>query len=202
MAPPRILIVEDEPLIARNLQQILSAHHYPVTGLAFDATEAFDKLAQRNADLVLLDINLNGHFSGLDIAEAIYHTYKIPFLFITSYADEETLAKAKTFRPVGYVVKPFTAEEIYAAIEIGWFNASQRNDVMSIEQLNEQTTEPLTKKEFEILQDLVKGIPYKEIADTHFVSLNTVNTHIKNIYSKFGLHSRGTLTEYIRKLTS
>ena len=201
MSVIRILIIEDEPPIARNLQQILDAKGYSVVGIAYDPTEAYDKLAAGNADLVLLDINLNGRFSGLDIAESIHEKYHIPFIFITSYADPDTLARAKVSQPVGYIVKPFTEDEIYAAIEVGWYNAGlNKGDRIDIHQLNARLEDPLTPTEFKVLLDLIKGLPYKDIADKHYVSLNTVNTHVKRIYSKFGLHTRGALTEHLRTL--
>jgi DNA-binding NarL/FixJ family response regulator len=197
----KVLIIEDEPPIARNLQQVLTSRGYSVVGLAFDISAAYDKLAQQIADLVLLDINLNGHFSGLEIAEVIRDKYHVPFIFITSYADADTLARAKTYQPLGYIVKPFTEDEIYAAIEVGWYNYTQQHaDVISPEKINSHLSEPLTQKEYEILLDLIKGKPYKEIATEHFISLNTVNSHVKKIYSKFQLHTRGGLTEFIRRL--
>ena len=201
MTEIRILIVEDEPPIARNLQQILTTKGYTVVGIAYDPAEAFDKLAAGTADLVLLDINLNGQFTGLDIGASIRDRYGLPFIFITSYADPDTLARAKVYQPVGYIVKPFTEDEIYAAIEVGWYNAGQeRKDHIDIHELNARLADPLTPTEFKVLLDLIKGLPYKEIADKHYVSLNTVNSHIKKIYAKFGLHTRGALTEYLRTL--
>ena len=201
MTKINILIVEDEPPIARNLQQILATRGYSVVGLAFDESAAYDKLAQKTADLVLLDINLNGRFSGLEIAEVIHAKYHVPFIFITSYADPDTLARAKTYQPLGYVVKPFTEVEVNAAIEVGWYNhLQQSSDHISLARINKQLTEQLTQKEYEILLDLVKGKPYKEIAEEHFISLNTVSTHVKKIYAKFNLHTRGALTEFVRKM--
>jgi len=199
--PIRILIVEDEPPIARNLQQILMSRDYSVTGMAFDMTAAYDKLAQGSVDLVLLDINLNGQFNGLEIAETLHTKYRLPFIFITSYADADTLDRAKQYQPVGYVVKPFTEDEIFAAVEVGWHNYTAAGaDRLSLEYLNARISEPLTEREFDILQDVIKGLPYKEIAGKHYVSVNTVSTHIKKIYTKLHVHSRGALTEYIRTL--
>ena len=149
----------------------------------------------------MLDINLNGRFSGLEIAESLSIRFKLPFIFITSYADEDTLARAKVFNPLGYVVKPFTEEEIYAAIEIGWHNhTKQSGDRLTLEYINQQILTPLTKREYLILQDVITGSPYKEIANKHHVSVNTVSSHIKNLFAKLDVHSRGELTELIRHM--
>lgn len=195
----RILIVEDEPLIARNLQQILLAKNYAVSGMVYDQVMALDKLAQKETDLVLLDINLNGKFSGLDIAEILFKKYQLPFIFITSYADEKTLEKAKTFQPSGYIVKPFDEKEIYAAIEVAWYNFQRSiRKHISLEELNEKIPTQLTPKQFSILLDLAAGKPYQKIADDHFVSINTVNSHVKSIYTKLGIHSRTEAANLLR----
>lgn len=195
----RILIVEDEPLIARNLQQVLVAKNYVVSGIVYDQLNALDKLAQRETDLVLLDINLNGQFSGLEIAEVIFRKYQLPFIFITSYADEKTLEKAKVFEPSGYIVKPFDDKEIYAAIEVAWYNFQRRSQkYISLNELNEKIASPLTPKQYRILIDLVEGKPYQKIADDHFVSINTVNSHVKSIYTKLGIHSRMEAANILR----
>lgn len=201
MAPIRILIVEDEPPIARYLQQILAAKKYNVSGIAYDTTEAYDKLGMGLTDLVLLDINLNGRFSGIDIAESLSTKFQIPFIFITSYADEDTLAAAKIFNPLGFIVKPFSEEEIYASIEIGWHNyTKQTRSHLSLEYINSKVAEPLTTREYVILQEVIKGAPYKDIAQKHHISINTASTHIKNLFTKLRVHSRGELTEFIRQL--
>lgn len=195
----RILIIEDEPLIARNLQQILAARNYTVSGIAFDKVNAIDKLAKGETDLILLDINLNGHFVGLEIAELIFKKYQLPFIFITSYADEKTLENAKVFEPSGYIVKPFEEREIYAAVEVAWYNFQRkRQEFISLKELNEKIRKPLTSKEYDVLLDLAKGKPYKKIAEDHFISINTVNSHVKNIYSKLGINSRAELAGIIR----
>lgn len=196
----KILIVEDEPFIARNLQQILSAKKYLVSGIAYDKLSALDKLAQNETDLVLLDINLNGEFSGLEIAEKIYTFYKIPFIFITSYAGEDILSKAKHTMPSGYIVKPFEERDIYAAIEIAWFNFTQQtNSKFTFDSVNARINSPLTPKEFQVLLKLLEGKAYQEVADLHHVSINTINTHVKSIYSKMNVHSRGEALQFLNE---
>ncbi len=196
----RILIVEDEPIIARNLQQILQAKRYSIVGLAYDEVAALDHLAAGSTDLVLLDINLGGQFSGLDIAASLFNNHRIPFIFITSYADPDTLARAKVFQPAGYIVKPFEEKAIYSAIEIAWYNyQNQQKEFLCLEALNQKLLTPLTPKEYTVLLDLADGKLYREIANRHYVSINTINTHVKSIYGKLEVHSR---TEAIKILRS
>lgn len=196
----RILIIEDEPIIARDLQQILTEKKYSISGIAYDQVEAMDKLARRETDLVLLDINLNGQFEGLKIAETIFKKYKLPYIFITSYADEKTLGTAKRSQPSGYVVKPFEEKEIYAAIEIAWYNHQQHcQEFLSLIVLNQKLKTHITPKEYAILLNLADGKTYQSIADNHFVSINTVNSHVKNLYSKLGIHSRTEAAKILRE---
>ncbi len=187
----RILIVEDEPAIARNLAMILQAKDYSIIGIAYDQIDAQDKLAKNNTDLALLDINLGGNMDGIKIGKLIHDKYQIPFIYVTSYADDSTLEAAKVTRPAGYIVKPFEEREIYAAIKIAWFNAhNDAHSTINPEAINARIDQPLTRKEFEVLQDLICGKTYAEIASEHFISINTVNTHVKRIYAKLGVRSK------------
>lgn len=191
MSEVRILIIEDEPIIARNLQQMLTAKGYSVVGMAYDDLQAMDKLAKKDMDLILLDINLNGQFEGLNIARLIFQEYKKPFIFITSYADDDTLSKAKQYRPSGYLVKPFEDREIYAAIEVAWHNYKEGlNQVASLKTINSRLDEAISKTEYQVLKKLIDGQSYQQIADAHFVSLNTINSHVKKLYAKLGVHRR------------
>ena len=187
----KILIVEDEPAIARNLEQILIKKGYQVTGVAFDREEAMDMIYNQPVDMALLDINLGGKMDGIELGKRLTQEFGIPFIFITSYADESTISEAKIALPSGYVVKPFDEREIYAAIEIAWHNAQHSSKKrINAQAINARIIDPLTTKEFEILQDLIQGKPYAQIAQSHFISINTVNTHIKNIYAKLGVRSK------------
>jgi len=97
-----ILIVEDEPIIAKDIQSYIVNLNYNVIGKM-----ALDILHARQVDLVLLDIHIGGSRDGIDIAEIINEKYDIPFIYLTSFSDETTLDRAKTTKPYGYIVKPF-----------------------------------------------------------------------------------------------
>lgn len=187
-----ILIIEDEPAIARNIAQAMEAKSYIVSGIAYDRLEAQNKLAQGNNDLVLLDINLGGNMDGILIGQLIAEKYRIPFIYVTSYADDSTLEAAKITYPWGYIVKPFDEKDLYAAIEIAWHNAQNKRDesLLSREKINRKIIQPLTKKEYSILRDLMSAKTYAQIAQDHFISKNTVNSHIKSIYTKLGVRNK------------
>jgi len=83
----KVLIVEDEPVIARNISLYLNNNDFSVSGIAYDYEEAMGQLQRNTPDAVILDINLESNADGIEIAKSINSNYKIPFVFLTSYAD-------------------------------------------------------------------------------------------------------------------
>jgi DNA-binding LytR/AlgR family response regulator len=122
----KILVVEDELIIAEDLCSMLKKMGYAVTGSAMDADEAISLLDKDCPDLLLLDINLSGKKDGITLAAEINTKYKVPFIFITSYADGDTIERAKKVNPANYLVKPFKSEQLFTAIEIAMFNLASR----------------------------------------------------------------------------
>ncbi len=120
----KILIVEDELIIAEDIKMKLNALGYLVTGIACDADEAEEILSAESADLVMLDIMLRGETSGFHIAELLKNKYHIPFIFLTSYADKNTVEQAKLLKPDGYLLKPFTDNDLFTSIEIALFKSA------------------------------------------------------------------------------
>ncbi|WP_298151827.1 response regulator [Flavobacterium sp.] len=114
----RILIVEDELIISQDMSNMLTKMGYYVVGDAIDFDEAITLLNTEIPDLILLDVNLNGKKDGIDLAEEINNSYKVPFIFTTSYSDKSTLERAKKTNPINYLVKPFKSEQLFTAIEI------------------------------------------------------------------------------------
>src|SRR6478672_1363157 len=115
-------IVEDELVIARTILGTLEELGYSHCGPAINYTEAMEMLEQNKPDLVLLDIQLSGKKDGIDVAQKVNELYQIPFIFLTANSDGETIDRAKKVKPHAYIVKPFTKEELYAAIEISFSN--------------------------------------------------------------------------------
>lgn len=190
--PQKILIVEDEPIIAEDLSMILQKAGYQVIGIANDGTTALDLLHSQYPEIVLLDIALNSLLSGFDIARVINEKYKIPFIFITSFSDKNTLEQAKNLYPHGYIVKPFKKKDIMANIEIALHRSQQKPKSIyrSIEELNDYARQKVSAKEYEILIDLTKGKSNQELCDIHFISMNTVKTHLKRVFSKLDIKTR------------
>lgn len=198
---PRILIVEDEPLIAEDVADLCRLNGYEVCGTAFNAAQALALVREYRPNLILLDINLEDTVDGLDIAWHLRKSYAVPFIFLTSYADRDTLAKAKETAPLGYIVKPFNKEQLYSTIEIAWAQLNQRiAPTLNLDVLNRRLSAPLSSREAEVLSCIYKGLDTKGTAQALFVSVNTVKFHLKNLYDKFDAHNRVELIVQLREL--
>ncbi|MEQ8423227.1 MAG: response regulator, partial [Cyclobacteriaceae bacterium] len=120
----RLLIVEDEMIIANDMKMILESIGYEVCGIARSDDKAIALLSENKPDLVLVDINLGKGMEGIKLGRVINERFEIPFIFCTSYSDTSTLNEAKQVRPSGYLVKPFNKDDLYVAIEIALTNFS------------------------------------------------------------------------------
>lgn len=114
----RILVVEDEKLVAKDIAKLLKKLGYFVIGTINSGEEAIKKVAELLPDLVMMDIMLKGEMDGIEAAENIKSHFDIPIIFLTAYADENTLQRAKITEPFGYILKPFDERELHTTIEI------------------------------------------------------------------------------------
>jgi CheY-like chemotaxis protein len=120
----KILIVEDEKIIALDLQRRLERFGYSVVGMAADGAEAISLAKDRSPDIILMDIMLAGGLDGIEAAKLIRSKYGIPVIFLTAYTDEKTLERAKEVEPAGYILKPFKERELYTTIDIALYKHS------------------------------------------------------------------------------
>jgi len=190
----KILIVEDEPAIAQDMCDILEMNGYHVTGTAYSYDKAIEALAADTPDLVFLDIALKGNGSGLDVARVLNDRYDIPFIFLTSFSDQETIKEVVSLNPYGYLVKPFKEKDIPPAVALAFSKAamSRKEIFPSIDQINGEIPKPLSPQEYNVLKLIWKGNKNQEIADLLFVSVNTIKTHVVKIYSKLQVNSRAS----------
>ncbi len=118
MSNERVLIVEDEKIIALDLQRRLERFGYLVIDMASDGEDAVQKAKDLRPDIILMDIMLSGETDGIEAAKIIKTDLRIPVIFLTAYADEKTLERAKEAEPFGYILKPFKERELYTTIDI------------------------------------------------------------------------------------
>jgi DNA-binding NarL/FixJ family response regulator len=199
----KILIVEDEPLIAKNIGMYLNNNNYEVSAIAYDADEALHHLKRQPPDFAILDINLEGERDGIQIAEYINQNNFIPFIYLTSYSDKDTIERAKKTNPAGYIVKPFNEKTLYATIEIALANhASQANKhvpVLSFDRINKYLVTSLTDREFDVIKLMYDGKTNQQIADELFIAMNTLKKHINNAYFKMDVASRTAAIARLRE---
>ncbi|GAB3217398.1 response regulator [Algoriphagus aestuariicola] len=204
MSEIQVLIVEDEPVIAAHIAHYLNNHSFKVCGIAYDDEEAKAILETGIADAAILDINLGGGMNGIEIAELINKRYAIPFVFLTSYADKETIEQAKLVKPWGYIVKPFNENTIMATLEIAISNFALTNNKgfpdISLQEINRQLQSHLSIREFEVLMLIYDGKTNQQIAEELFVSINTIKKHINNFYLKLEVASRTAAIARLRGL--
>lgn len=120
---PRIMVVEDEGIVALDICQTLEAVGYTVVHHANTGEDAVEKADALRPDLILMDINLAGPMDGIQAAEQISQRSPTPVVFLTAHADEVTLQRAKLTRPFGYIIKPFDSDELRTTIEISLHRA-------------------------------------------------------------------------------
>ena len=117
----RILIVEDEGVIALELQDRLTDMGYEIVGPVPSGQEAIDHARELQPDVVLMDIILAGQMDGIEASEIIKNSLDIPVIFLTAHADERTLQRAKATQPFGYILKPFNERELQVSIEMALY---------------------------------------------------------------------------------
>jgi CheY-like chemotaxis protein len=118
MSGEKILIVEDDDIIARVEEWRLKNLGYVVCGRARTGAEAMELVINKKPDIVLMDINITGDMDGIETAKMIKKGFKIPVIYVTSHSDGATIVRAKETKPDGFIVKPFDDNDLRVAIEL------------------------------------------------------------------------------------
>ncbi|HPS45286.1 MAG TPA: response regulator, partial [Treponemataceae bacterium] len=135
MSKERIYIVEDERIIAIDLQRRLERLGYRVCGMAASGEEALAGIRQNLPDLVLMDIVIQGELDGIQVAVTIKNELNIPVIFLSAYTDSKTLERAKEASPLGYILKPFKERELATLLEMALYKSVVDSRVREKEQL-------------------------------------------------------------------
>lgn len=137
MNPLKIYIVEDEPLISETIRTILTKEGHTVCGDSDNAKEALYDIENLQPDLVLADIKLEGELDGIDMIHHLKKRSKIPFIFLTSFSDENTLERVKATNPSGFIVKPFNENTLISNIELAYYKHQQEQQSVSVNSEND-----------------------------------------------------------------
>lgn len=181
-----VLIIEDEIVVARSIETLLINYGYHITGIATNCRQAILLLNQNQTDLILCDINLNEDQTGIDLMRKIKEHFQIPFIFISSYSDRFTLECADQLNPYSYLTKPFNEKQLLATVNRVFLNQSY------------DYPKP-TQHELIILRLISKGKNSRKISETLNITVNTVESHRKNLLKKYQVN---TMSELICLATS
>ncbi|TVR73021.1 MAG: GGDEF domain-containing response regulator [Spirochaetaceae bacterium] len=190
MQERRVLIVEDEKIIALDLQRRLEKFGYRVVALCATAEEAVEAALEYLPDIILMDIMLGGERDGVDAAIEIKQKKNIPIVFLTAYADDKTVDRAKRAEPVGYVLKPFKERELQTTIDIALYKADVDRKLQEQEQLFETIFD--TMNDGLIAVDLEQNVKFLNPVAATLIGTSgesAVNTPLNGLFSIFDDHS-------------
>ncbi len=184
MAQTNVLVVEDESIVSKDIQHSLKKLGYSVVGAANSGEQAVSLALEHMPDIILMDIMLKGEMNGIEAADAIRKETNIPVIFLTAYADESTLAKAKVTQPYGYIIKPFKEIDIHTSIEMALYKHKKETEVLKERDLlyslveNKEVTgrDIMFVKSNSRLVKLKTGDIYYVEALKDYVVINTLNT--------------------------
>lgn len=194
-----IFIVEDESIVAKDIQNSLTKLGYNVMGIANNGKDAIDKITELKPDLVLMDIMIKGDLTGIDVSEKLKEKQSIPIIFLTAYADEGTLAKAKITEPYGYILKPFKEVDLHSTIEMAYYKhqkdselQKERDFLYSLVESKEDSNKDIlfVKANSRLVKVLLKDIYFVEALKDYVI----INTQ----YARYTIHS--TMKEIDKKL--
>lgn len=134
MRKTKLLIVEDESIVALDIKQRAENLGYVVVDIASAGEEAIDKTEKLSPDLILMDIVIKGDMDGIEAAQIIRTNYNIPIIYLTAYSDEKTLERAKLTGPFAYITKPFEDRELRSAIEVALYKHQMENKLRENEE--------------------------------------------------------------------
>lgn len=198
MAKTNVLVVEDESIVSKDIQYSLKKLGYNVVGAASTGEKAFELAVNTKPDIILMDIMLKGDINGIETAERVKKELQIPIIYLTAYADEATLAKAKVTEPYGYIIKPFKEVDLHTSIEMALYKFSKEKEVLQqrdllyslIENKDQNTEFIFVKSKSKLVKINTKDIYFVE-ALKDYVAINTLN-------SRYTIHS--TMKDIVKKL--
>lgn len=199
--PIKILIVEDNVIIADDMQSMLEEIGYEIVDNVIVYEQAEEVLRTKQVDLVLIDIILASDKTGIDLGKHIRENYDIPFIFVTSNSDRATVENAKTVQPNGYLVKPFEQQDLYTSIEIALSNFTYGTKGSKGSAPQEETEDTLASNS--VLKDSIfvkkQHLYYRiQFDDIMFIKADNVYLEVNTKDKKFLV--RSPLKNYLEKL--
>jgi two-component system, LytTR family, response regulator len=197
MAKTNVLVVEDESIVSKDIQHSLKKLGYNVVGAASTGERAFELASSEKPDIILMDIMLKGEMNGIDTAQKVKEDLQIPVIYLTAYADESTLEKAKVTEPYGYIIKPFKEVDLHTSIEMALYKFSKEKEVLKARDLFYSLIENKDSKDFIFVKSKSRLVKIKT-SDIYFVEALKDYVVINTMESRFTIHS--TMKDIVAKL--
>jgi DNA-binding LytR/AlgR family response regulator len=199
MSKVNILVVEDESIVSKDIQNSLKKLGYNVIGSSATGEEAVTLANEFHPDIILMDIMLKGEMSGIDAAAEIKRTINIPVIYLTAYADESTLNKAKITEPYAYILKPFKEIDLHTSIEMALFKHKKQLELIKERDLLFSLMENKEFSNLIFIKNNSKLIKVKT-SDVYFVEALKDYVVINTNNARYTIHS--TMKDINAKLPS
>ena len=197
MSKIRVLVIEDESIVSKDIQHSLKRLGYSIAGSAATGEKAIALAEEEKPDIVLMDIMLKGDMNGIEAAEIVRREHNIPVIFLTAYADEATLSKAKITEPYGYIIKPFKEIDLHTSIEMALYKHKKEKEVEKERDLLYSLVEGKDTQEFIFVKANSKLVKLR-LADIYFIEALKDYVVINTLEKRYTIHS--TMKDIERKL--
>jgi DNA-binding LytR/AlgR family response regulator len=197
MGKINVLVVEDESIVSKDIQYSLKKLGYNVVGVAATGQKAIDLCGEKLPDIILMDIMLKGDINGIEASTRIKETYNIPVIFLTAYADENTLSKAKVTEPYAYIIKPFKEIDLHTSIEMAFYKHSKELEILKERDMLYNIVENKESREFIFVKSKSRLIKLNT-KDIFFIEALKDYVVINTINKRYTIHS--TMKDIERKM--
>jgi DNA-binding LytR/AlgR family response regulator len=192
-----VLVVEDESIVSKDIQYSLKKLGYNVVGVAATGQKAIELCGEKLPDIILMDIMLKGDINGIEASTRIKESYNIPVIFLTAYADENTLSKAKVTEPYAYIIKPFKEIDLHTSIEMAFYKHSKELEILKERDMLYNIVENKENKEFIFVKSKSRLIKLNT-KDIFFIEALKDYVVINTLNKRYTIHS--TMKDIERKM--
>jgi DNA-binding NarL/FixJ family response regulator len=193
----RVLVVEDEGLVAEEISDRLSRLGATIVGVVDSAESAVDVAVQSHPDVALIDVRLRGESRGIEAALAIRRCLDTAIIYVTAHSDPATVLRAKSTGPVNYLIKPFSGSQLAVAVDIAVAGLRRDRSMPRHQPVADADAQArnghLTTREQEVFAKIAQGLRNKEVAAALGISERTVKAHRMQIKAKMGVSTNAGL---------
>lgn len=199
MSKINVLVIEDESIVSKDIQYSLKKLGYQIVGSAATGEKAVELATQLMPDIILMDIMLKGEITGIEASAQIKETLNIPIIFLTAYADENTLSKAKVTEPYAYIIKPFKEIDLHTSIEMALYKHSKELEILKERDMLFSVVENKENKDFIFVKSKSRLIKLN-IVDIYYIEALKDYVVINTNTTRYTIHS--TMKDIQEKMPS